>query len=39
MINLDWLKTVYIIGAILLLIIAIAVYPTLREKAKKSHKK
>ena len=35
MVNLDWLKTFYIIGALLLLGISILVYPTLSERAKK----
>lgn len=37
--NLDWLKTFYLVGAILLLAISIAVYPTLSKRAKRSHRK
>ncbi len=36
MLNLDWLQTFYIVSAILILAIAILVYPTLRSKNKKS---
>lgn len=35
MVNLDWLKTFYLIVAILLLALAILVYPTLQERSKK----
>jgi len=30
--NLDWLKTFYIVGALVLLAVAIVVYPTLKNK-------
>jgi hypothetical protein len=30
--NLDWLKTFYIVGALCLVAIAIVVYPTLKSK-------
>lgn len=33
--NLDWLKVFYLVGAIILLIIAIVSYPTLRYGVKK----
>ena len=39
MINLDQVQLSYLIGAIILLAISIAVYPTLRERSRKSHKK
>ena len=32
--NLDWLKVVYIVGALVLVAIAIVMYPTLRNKKK-----
>ena len=32
--NLDWLKVVYIVGALVLVAIAIVLYPTLRNKKK-----
>ena len=32
--NLNWLQTFYIVGAICLLAIAIVLYPTLRDKNK-----
>lgn len=35
MINLDWLKTVYIVGALVILAVAIVVYPTLQARAKR----
>ncbi len=35
MINLDWLKTVYIVGALVLLAVAIVVYPTLQARSKR----
>ena len=37
--NLDWLQTFYIVGAILLLAIAILVYPTLKERSEKKSKR
>lgn len=33
--NLDWLKVFYLAGAILLLAIAILVYPTILERSRK----
>ena len=30
--NLDWLKTFYLVGALVLLAVAIVVYPTLKNK-------
>lgn len=38
--NLDWLQTLYIVGALVLLAIAIAAYPTLKygQKRKSSKK-
>lgn len=33
--NLDWLQTFYIVGAIVLLAISILVYPTLRERSRR----
>lgn len=39
MINLDWLQTFYIVGAILLLAIAIVAYPTLKERSEKRARK
>jgi len=39
MLNLDWLKTFYLVGAILLLAIAILVYPTLKERSKRKPEK
>lgn len=32
--NLDWLQTFYIVGAILLLAIAIVAYPSLKNRSK-----
>lgn len=37
--NLDWLKVFYLIGAILLLAIAIVAFPTLWENAKRKKEK
>ncbi len=37
--NLDWLKVFYLVGAILLLAIAIVVYPTLRYGTKRKTSK
>ena len=37
--NLDWLQTFYLISAILLLAIAILVYPTLKERSEKKSKR
>jgi len=34
-VNLDWLKVVYIVGAILLLALSILVYPTLKHGPKR----
>lgn len=39
MLNLDWLKTFYLIGALLLLAIAILVYPTLKGKSDRKTSK
>lgn len=39
MVNLDWAQTFYIVLAIGLLALAIVLYPTLRERAKKPRKK
>lgn len=36
--NLTWLQTFYIIGAILVLGILLIAYPTLRERSKKKKK-
>lgn len=36
--NLDWLQTFYIVSAIVLLAIAIVVYPTIKERSKKRNK-
>lgn len=36
--NLDWLQTFYIVGAILLLGIAIVAYPTLKSRGKSKRK-
>ena len=38
MINLDWLKTFYLVGAILILAIAILVYPTLKDRSSSKRK-
>ena len=37
--NLDWLKVVYIVGALGLLAIAIVAYPSLQARSKKSLKR
>lgn len=37
--NLDWLQTFYIVGALLFVGIAILAYPTLSERAKHSKRK
>lgn len=37
--NLDWLKVFYLVGAIILLAMAIVVYPTLRYGTKKKTSK
>lgn len=36
--NLTWLQTFYIVGAIVLLAIAIVAYPTLRQQSKSKKK-
>lgn len=39
MIDLDWAKTFYIVLALVLLSLSIAVYPTLKARSKRSHRK
>lgn len=36
--NLDWLQTFYIVGALILLAIAIVSYPTLKSRNKRKRK-